>query len=263
MKKSIFDFQHQQVWVTGAARGIGLTVAKNFHLLGARVLGLDRSFEDREYPFEVRHLDVADPQQVHHSVTELLEKGSGPGILVNAAGILRLGDTDKTSASAISIDEWKECMDVNVNGVFYLLRELSHHFKSQRRGAIVNIASNAARVPRLGMSAYCTSKAALQSFSHCVALELAAYGVRCNLVSPGSTDTEMLQSMLADENGDTKVGYRRTIEGIPEQYKCGIPLKKIGTAQEIANTVVFLASDLASHITMQNIVVDGGATLAA
>ncbi len=101
-------------------------------------------------------------------------------------------------------------------------------------------------------------KAALVSLSHCVALELAGSGVRCNVVSPGSTATPMLAGMLGSPEG-----YQRLVDGLPEDFKLGIPLRKIAQPDEIANTVLFLASDLASHITMQDIVVDGGATLAA
>ena len=129
---------------------------------------------------------------------------------------------------------------------------------TQRRGAIVNIASNAAVVPRIGMLAYCTSKAAMAAMSQTVALELAPFGVRCNIVSPGSTDTPMLAGMLGDP-----AGQRRLVEGLPEQYKLGIPLGKIGRPDDIADAVLFLASDQAGHITMQQIVIDGGATLGA
>lgn len=94
--------------------------------------------------------------------------------------------------------------------------------------------------------------------SHCIGLELAEYGVRCNVVSPGSTATPMLQKMLPNADAIAK-----TIVGLPQQYKLGIPLKKIATPEDIANAVVFLASDLSAHITLQDIVVDGGATLAA
>jgi 2,3-dihydro-2,3-dihydroxybenzoate dehydrogenase len=108
------------------------------------------------------------------------------------------------------------------------------------------------------MAAYCASKAAVTSLTQTVGLELATFGVRVNLVSPGSTDTEMLRGMLPDEGA-----MARTIKGLPDQFKLGIPLNKIATPREIANTVLFLASDLASHITMQDLVVDGGATLSA
>ncbi|CQR23140.1 short chain dehydrogenase [Yersinia enterocolitica] len=174
-------------------------------------------------------------------------------VLVNGAGILRMAETE-----SLSLEDWKQCFDVNVSGAFYLLRQLIPQFKQQRFGAVVTISSNAAHVPRMQMSAYCASKAALTSFSHCVGLELAPYGVRCNLVSPGSTDTPMQRSMWHSDDAQ-----QQTIAGFPQQYKLGIPLGKIATPTEIANTVAFLASDLASHITLQDIVVDGGATLSA
>ncbi len=254
------DFSGRRAWVTGAAQGIGLAVAEALHAAGAEVIGLDRRFAARDYPFHTRMLDVGDAMQVAALCTALLEEG-GVDILVQAAGVLRIGDMDE-----LSVEDWHACMDVNASGAFYLLRALVPVFKRQRRGAIVNLASNAAHVPRMGMAAYCASKAALASLSHCVALELAPYGIRCNVVSPGSTDTPMLRGMLgagADNEAACNEGYARTVAGLPQRFKLGIPLAKIATPVEIANTVLFLASDLASHITMQDVVVDGGATLAA
>ncbi|MCE1187301.1 MAG: SDR family oxidoreductase, partial [Rhodocyclales bacterium] len=99
---------------------------------------------------------------------------------------------------------------------------------------------------------------ALVSFSHCVALELAPFGVRCNVVSPGTTDTPMLRGMGLDAEG-----IRRTVAGLPAQFKLGIPLAKAATPLDIAQAVVFLASPQAGHITLQDLVVDGGATLGA
>ena len=162
---------------------------------------------------------------------------------------------DRQPATA---EDWNACLDVNVTGPFHLIQQWAPVFKAQRRGAIVNIASNAAVVPRIGMLAYCTSKAAMAAMSQTVALELAPFGVRCNIVSPGSTDTPMLAGMLGDP-----AGQRRLVEGLPEQYKLGIPLGKIGRPDDIADAVLFLASDQAGHITMQQIVIDGGATLGA
>ncbi|WP_250461340.1 2,3-dihydro-2,3-dihydroxybenzoate dehydrogenase [Microbulbifer litoralis] len=253
MDLSALDFSGKSVWVTGAGRGIGRCVADGFRALGAAVTGFDRAFAAADYSFVTRSLDIADAAQVAESCGALLRAEKGPQILVNAAGVLRLGSLEN-----IPLADWQACFDVNVSGTFYLLRQLIPHFRAQRRGAIVTVASNAARVPRMQMGAYCASKAALASLSHCAGLELAQYGVRCNLVSPGSTDTPMLRDMPGGE-----AGFARTIAGLPEQYKLGIPLQKIATVEEIANTVIFLASDLASHITLQDIVVDGGATLAA
>lgn len=255
-----FHFEGRQVWVTGAGRGIGYQAAMAFRQLGARVIGIDRCFDSelgsrhgKKYPFKTVQLDITDRAAIATACDQLLLETPRIDVLVNAAGVLRLGRLEDTSA-----EDWQACFDINVSGVFHILSRLLPQFKAQRSGSIVNVASNAAHVPRLNMVAYCASKSALVSLSHCAGLELAQYGVRCNLVSPGSTDTPMLRSMLPDEEG-----MRRTIAGLPEQFKLGIPLRKIATAREIANTIVFLASDLASHITMQDLVVDGGATLAA
>lgn len=253
------DFTGKRVWVTGAGQGIGYQIACQFFALGADVVGLDKSFHAdptsaaQGYPFTTALLDISHPQQMELVCQHLLSEVPRIDILVNGAGILCMADTEE-----LSLEDWQQCFNVNVSGAFYLLRQLIPQFKQQRYGAVVTLGSNAAHVPRIKMSAYCASKAALTSFSHCVGLELAAYGVRCNLVSPGSTDTPMQRGMWHSEDAQ-----QQTIAGFPLQYKLGIPLGKIATPQEIANTVIFLASDLASHITMQDIVVDGGATLSA
>lgn len=250
------DFTGKRVWVTGAGQGIGYQIACQFVALGADVVGLDKAFDSSpagKYPFTTTLLNISQPLQVEQVCQQLLTAVPCIDVLVNAAGILRLADTE-----ALSLDDWQQCFEVNVSGAFYLLRQLIPQFKLQHFGAMVTIGSNAAHVPRLQMSAYCAAKAALASFSHCVGLELAAYGVRCNLVSPGSTNTPMLRGMWHGADAE-----QQTITGFPQQYKLGIPLGKIALPVDIANTVVFLASDLASHITMQDIVVDGGATLSA
>jgi 2,3-dihydro-2,3-dihydroxybenzoate dehydrogenase len=108
------------------------------------------------------------------------------------------------------------------------------------------------------MSAYGASKAALKSLALTVGLELAASGVRANLVSPGSTDTDMQRTLWTSSDAEQK-----RIAGFGEQFKLGIPLGKIARPEEVASTILFLASDYASHITLQDIVVDGGSTLGA
>ncbi|MFC3394236.1 2,3-dihydro-2,3-dihydroxybenzoate dehydrogenase [Brenneria rubrifaciens] len=247
------DFSGQCVWVTGAARGIGEQIARHFVVLGAQVIGFDREFHRQDYPFACVTLDISQPERVAAVCRQQLAQSAALDVLVNAAGILRLGEID-----ALSVEDWHQCINVNASGAFYLLHALLPHFKRQRRGAIVCVGSNAAHVPRMQMAAYCASKAALTSLTYCAGLELAPFGVRCNLVSPGSTDTPMQRGMWQSEDAE-----QRTIEGFPRQYKLGIPLGKIARPEEVANTVVFLASDLASHITMQDLVVDGGATLTA
>ncbi|EBO6844629.1 SDR family oxidoreductase, partial [Salmonella enterica subsp. enterica serovar Kentucky] len=157
-----------------------------------------------------------------------------------------------------SVDDWQQTFAVNVGGAFNLFSQTMAQFRRQQGGAIVTVASDAAHTPRIGMSAYGASKAALKSLALTVGLELAGCGVRCNVVSPGSTDTDMQRTLWVSEDAE-----QQRIRGFGEQFKLGIPLGKIARPQEIANTILFLASDLASHITLQDIVVDGGSTLGA
>ncbi|EFR7055544.1 2,3-dihydro-2,3-dihydroxybenzoate dehydrogenase [Salmonella enterica] len=247
------DFSDKTVWVTGAGKGIGYATALAFVDAGARVIGFDREFTQENYPFATEVMDVADAGQVAQVCQRVLQKTPRLDVLVNAAGILRMGATD-----ALSVDDWQQTFAVNVGGAFNLFSQTMAQFRRQQGGAIVTVASDAAHTPRIGMSAYGASKAALKSLALTVGLELAGCGVRCNVVSPGSTDTDMQRTLWVSE--DAK---QQRIRGFGEQFKLGIPLGKIARPQEIANTILFLASDLASHITLQDIVVDGGSTLGA
>ncbi|EED8351677.1 2,3-dihydro-2,3-dihydroxybenzoate dehydrogenase [Salmonella enterica subsp. enterica serovar Florida] len=248
-----FDFSDKTVWVTGAGKGIGYATALAFVDAGARVIGFDREFTQENYPFATEVMDVADAAQVAQVCQRVLQKTPRLDVLVNAAGILRMGATD-----ALSVDDWQQTFAVNVGGAFNLFSQTMAQFRRLQGGAIVTVASDAAHTPRIGMSAYGASKAALKSLALTVGLELAGCGVRCNVVSPGSTDTDMQRTLWVSEDAE-----QQRIRGFGEQFKLGIPLGKIARPQEIANTILFLASDLASHITLQDIVVDGGSTLGA
>ncbi|EKS2521090.1 2,3-dihydro-2,3-dihydroxybenzoate dehydrogenase EntA [Salmonella enterica] len=248
-----FDFSDKTVWVTGAGKGIGYATALAFVDAGARVIGFDREFTQENYPFATEVMDVADAAQVAQVCQRVLQKTPRLDVLVNAAGILRMGATD-----ALSVDDWQQTFAVNVGGAFNLFSQTMAQFRRQQGGAIVTVASDAAHTPRIGMSAYGASKAALKSLALTVGLELAGCGVRCNVVSPGSTDTDMQRTLWVSEDAE-----QQRIRGFGEQFKLGIPLGKIARPQEIANTILFLASDMASHITLQDIVVDGGSTLGA
>lgn len=245
------EYAGRRVLVTGAASGIGRCVAERFQALGAEVAGLDFATPDMPAPFRLLSVDLRDPAQIAAASLRLQEEWPGLDVLVNAAGVLRQGP-----AESLSAEDWQECLAVNAGGPFHLLRHWIPVFKRQRRGAVVSIASNAAHVPRVGMAAYCASKAALASLSHCIGLELAPYGVRCNVVSPGSTATPMLDGMCP-----APADRRRLLDGLPELYKLGIPLGKLAVPEDIAEVVLFLASDRAGHVTLQDVVVDGGATL--
>ncbi|MDI6442427.1 2,3-dihydro-2,3-dihydroxybenzoate dehydrogenase EntA [Cronobacter dublinensis] len=247
------DFSGQTVWVTGAGKGIGYAAARAFAQAGATVTGFDLAFPHADYPFACETLDVADAAGVAAVCQRLLRDDARLDVLVNAAGILRMGATD-----ALALDDWQQTFAVNVGGAFNFFQQTMATFRAQKRGAIVTVASDAAHTPRIGMSAYGASKAALRSLALTVGLELASCGVRSNLVSPGSTDTDMQRTLWHSDDAE-----QQRIRGFAEQFKLGIPLGKIAQPQEVANTILFLASDLASHITLQDLVIDGGSTLGA
>ncbi|MFC3242533.1 SDR family oxidoreductase [Gordonia humi] len=126
----------------------------------------------------------------------------------------------------------------------------------ERGGSVVTVASNSAGVPRTGIGAYGATKAAAAMLTRSFGLENAGAGVRANVVHPGSTRTPMLESLWADPSGETS-----TLNGDLDAYRLGIPLRRIADPVDIADTVAFLLASDARHITMQELYVDGGASL--
>ncbi len=244
--------------VSGAAQGIGAAVVQALLARGVKVAALDVQAEALQQ-LAIRHPGRVRPYAVDlrqraavDQVVDRIEGEHGPvDLLVNAAGILRMG-----SICEFSDADWDETFEVNTCGVFYLSRAVARCMKPRARGSIVTVASNAAAVPRLQMAAYAASKAASCHFTKCLGLELAEYGIRCNIVSPGSTDTAMQRQLWTSDND-----AQRVIAGSLKGYKTGIPLGRIATAQDIASAVLFLLSEEARHITMHELCVDGGATL--
>ncbi|MET8624022.1 2,3-dihydro-2,3-dihydroxybenzoate dehydrogenase [Kitasatospora sp. NPDC004669] len=247
--------------VTGAGQGIGAAVARALVAEGAVVAAVDRNsgalagLAAESSAVRPCVLDVTDSQAVDSAV-ELMEHQLGSiGVLVNAAGVLQPGP-----AVELGDRDWAETFAVNSTGVFHTSRAVGCRMAARGRGAIVTVGSNAAGVPRAGMAAYAASKAAATMFTRCLGLELARSGVRCNIVSPGSTDTGMQRALWGE---DTEAAERRVIEGDLGAWRVGIPLGRIAAPADIAEAVVFLASDRARHITMHDLYVDGGATLRA
>ncbi len=247
--------------VTGAAQGIGAAVARALAGLGAHVAAVDIDANRLEQSVaDLRSAglhaaafptDVRESKAVEKTVGRI-ESDSGPiGILVNVAGVLRTGRVESLDDA-----DWAAVFAVNATGVFNVSRAVVRRMAPRRAGAIVTVGSNAADVPRMQMAAYAASKAASAQFTKCLGLEMAPYRIRCNVVSPGSTETEMQRSLWSDDNG-----ARDVIAGSPEVFRLGIPLGRLAAPSDIADAVVFLASDQARHITMHDLRVDGGATL--
>lgn len=247
--------------VTGAGQGIGAAVARLLAGHGATVVATDRdpagiaALASGRPPdagpgsITARQLDVRDAGAVEETV-ESAERDIGPlSILVNSAGILR-----PAAVADLTDEDWADTLAVNATGVVHTCRAVSRRMAGRGSGAIVTVASDAARVPRMAMAAYAASKAAAVAFTKCLGLELARSGVRCNVVSPGATDTPM-QRALWDGPG----APARVVGGDPARFRSGIPLGRLARPEDVAESVVFLASDRARHITLHELHVDGGA----
>ena len=206
---------------------------------------------DAAYRLLTCTVDVSDSEAVDAAV-EAAELRQGPlDHLGCVAGVLQMG-------RVIELDDmqWARTMAINLGGVFNTCRAVARGMVERQRGSIVNVSSNAATAARTGMSAYAASKAAVTQFSRCLALELAEHGVRCNTVSPGSTDTEMQRALW--RYGSC---LEAVVQGDAKAFRLGIPLLRIATPQDIVESILFLLSDRAGHITMHDLRVDGGATL--
>ncbi|MDV7504959.1 SDR family oxidoreductase [Acinetobacter baumannii] len=248
--------------VTGAARGIGAAIAKQLLDQGYHVIGIDCQKNPEQWDISKTMTsyqssqwqgisqDITHQQETQTLISELLEKYEITG-LVNAAGVLIM-----RSMLEAKTEDWETLFAVNVMAPIAISQQVAKHFCGKKQGSIVTISSNSARMPRMQLGMYATTKAALSHFCRNLALEIAPYQVRLNIVSPGSTLTQMQQQLWTDNAPPPAV-----IDGDLSQYRTGIPLRKLAQPDDIANTVSFLLSDRAAQITMQEIVVDGGATL--
>ncbi|MFW0794699.1 SDR family oxidoreductase [Gordonia sp. CPCC 205515] len=224
--------------VTGAAGGIGRAVVDALHRAGAAVDPWDVT----DAP-GIRTVDVADRDAVVNAWRATEETHGPVDLLINAAGVLS--------------DDWDLCMCVNAGGVRNMLDVAGPAMAARKRGSIVVISSNAGAIPRTALAAYAASKAAATSYARSVGLAVAPAGVRINVVSPGSTDTDMLRGMWTSPDDDRAA----VLAGDPDQFRLGIPLGRIADPADIAESVLFLASDAARHVTLHDMRVDGGATL--
>lgn len=244
--------------ITGAAGGIGSAVARAFVDAGAAVLLTDVDPRVGEVAARLGAPGVVVDLTDRAAVAELV--ADAPGLLggpltsvVHTAAVLALGPI-----SELDDDEWDRLVAVNLTATMALLRAASRVVADD--GSITVVSSNSSTVPRIGIGAYGATKAAVSNLVRSAGLELAARGVRCNVITPGSTDTAMLRSMWPD-SVPAEESAARVIAGSPEQFRLGIPLGRLAQPEDIAASAVFLASEGARHITLHDLRVDGGASL--
>ena len=235
--------------VTGASRGIGKGIAQTFAEHGANVAFTYSSSEGPALELEGELLslgvkakayksDAANFAQAQELADEVLKEFGSIDILVNNAGI-----TKDNLLMRISEDDFDKVIEVNLKSVFNMTKAVQRAMLKQRKGSIINMSSVVGVKGNAGQTNYAASKAGIIGFSKSVALELGSRNIRSNVIAPGFIETEMTGKL--DE---------KTVQS----WRDGIPLKRGGSPEDVANACVFLASDMSSYITGQTLNVDGG-----
>lgn len=239
------DLSGKTAIVTGSTRGIGRAVAQALAASGARVAVVGR---DREKASAVAAeigngaagfgCDVSDTSAVSALIADVEKEFGGIDILVNNAGLTR-----DNLVMRLKDEDWDDVMNANLRGAFAAIRAVSRGMMKKRAGRIINMASVVGLTGNKGQANYAASKAGLIALTKSVAKELGSRNILVNAIAPGFIETEMTDAMTPEA--------RSALTGV-------IPLERLGKPDDIASVVVFLASDHASYITGQVLVVDGG-----
>ncbi|MCL2521059.1 MAG: 3-oxoacyl-[acyl-carrier-protein] reductase [Spirochaetaceae bacterium] len=235
--------------VTGSSRGIGYAIVQNFLSNGAIVIYTSRT--GAEVPAELQELaakhsttitgvqlDISDEQSIINAVKAVMEQHKRIDVWVNNAGITQDGLILRMPKA-----DFDKVINTNLTGAFIACREVANIMVKQRSGAIINMASIVGKIGNAGQTNYSASKGGLIALTKSLAREVAARGVRVNAIAPGFIATDMT-NVLTDAQ--------------KEAFTSQIPLKRLGTADDVATATVFLASDLAGYITGHVLDVNGG-----
>jgi len=233
--------------VTGGSRGIGRAVAMTLAARGALVVAGARGDHAEAVAAEIRSaggrgesgtLDVTDQASIEAAIGGVIERHGRLDILVNNAGITR-----DQLAMRMKRDDWDAVLQTNLTGAFACAQAVMRPMLKQRSGRIVNITSVVGQAGNAGQANYAAAKAGLIGLTKALALELASRNITVNAVAPGLIDTDMTRAIAA---------------GAQEEWASRIPLKRLGTPDDVASAVAFLASDEAAYITGQVLAVNGG-----
>ena len=238
--------------VTGAARGIGEAIAIKFAEQGANVAFtyVSDSSSERAAALQEKLAALGVKAKAYQTnagnfaaceifVNDVLKEFGAIDICVNNAGISK-----DNLLLRMTPEQFEEVINVNLNSVFYMTKQVIKPMMKARSGAIINMSSVIGEMGNAGQSSYAASKAGVIGFTKSVAKELGSRNIRCNAIAPGFVETDMTAYLKEGEAGD--------------KYKAGIPLGRFASAEDIANTALFLASDMGNYITGQTISVCGG-----
>jgi NAD(P)-dependent dehydrogenase (short-subunit alcohol dehydrogenase family) len=245
------DLSAKVAVVTGGGAGIGRAIAFGLAAVGAPVVVLDRNEAGSAVAAEIREqggratffvCDVTSDESVARVAGQVTAEVGSPAILVNNAGTMLPGSLDATTLS-----DWDKILSLNLTGYLRCARVFGAPMLERRAGAIVHVASIAASSPQSYSGAYSVTKAGVVMLSRQLAVEWGPRGVRSNVVSPGMIRTPMTEGIYQ-------------APGVHDARRALVPVQRIGRPEDIADVVVFLASDRTSYITGEEIVVDGGFT---
>ena len=242
------DLKGKVAVVTGGSSGIGLSISKVLLNAGARVIIID--IDDKRFEtvkdeikkisddFDFYISNVKNSEKISDTVNAVISKESKIDILVNNAGIVKDGLLIR-----MSDEDWLDVIDVNLNGMFYITKNVLKHMVKAKSGRIISIASVIGEIGNTGQANYAASKAGIIAFTKSIAKEYAARGILANAIAPGFIRTVMTDKLPED---------------VKDAIKKSIPLNKIAEPEEIANAVLFLCSELSAYITGTVLNVNGG-----
>jgi len=244
----MINFKGKKILITGATGGIGKAIVKKFLSLEGTVLATGTNTEKldslkKEFPtINILKFDISEHSKIEEFIENVASQLVGLDVLINNAGI-----TKDNLSLRMKDEEWKKVIDINLSSTFYLCKHAIKKMLKNKYGRIVNITSIVGHTGNLGQSNYSASKAGIVAMSKSLAIEYAKKNITINCVSPG-----FIQSNMTDN----------IVESIKAVLTSRIPMSKLGTGEDVSNSVAFLSSDAASYITGETIHVNGGMYMA-